>query len=1013
MIRRVPERPADATCGDSSTPNRSTRMREKLDRVEARPSGMVTCLVSGLLLLPVAAPAQAQATGVVVGQVTDDRFGRAIEAVAVEIEGTRLRAVTDAEGRYVIADVPAGNRAVVARHIGYGLVRRTVAVPAGGRAQADFVMQTAPIALDEVVVTGAAGGARLRTIGNSVATINAAEVQALSPTPELTSLLLARAPGLRINQSTGRLGASPTINIRGQGGAIIYIDGVRVNTSTGLGAAGGGLGQQGSSVGGRLNDINPEDIESIEIIKGPAAATIYGTQAMSGVIQIITKRGALGQGPQFNLRTQYGSVFFRDAENRVPTNLMRDAAGNVVEWNAVRQERELGNPLFRRGHVRNVHGSVSGGTEAFRYRASALVEDTEGVEPNNFGRNFGLQTNLDVAVSPRFNLASTINFTELDSHLGTDTGLSALLGAMVGHSLLQPTRRGFGLGYPPEISWELYDNTAKVSRFTASGTGTFIMTDWLRHRVLLGIDHTSGDHRTLERFAPDHLAVYLTPAQAAGRIGQTLRLNRNITLDYGATANTSVTRTLASYLSAGLQVLRTEASISNLGGQGFPGPGVTSITATATKLNSTQSDMVNTTLGMYVQEKLGWNDRLFLTGALRIDNNSAFGERLSWVTYPKADITWVLSEEPFWRDFGFLNTLRLRAAYGESGRAPATFAALRTFNSVQGPGGTNAVTPGSQGNPDLRPERGKEWEVGFEAALLDRLTLDVTYFHRNQVDLIQNVGVAPSGGFPGSIPMNLGEVESYGFEVQAGLRAVQRSNFAWRIDANVSADESWVISMGDILEGDVAPGEGIRADHPRGAIFTRRVVAAELNPATGRAINVLCDGGPANDHAPMPCPQAPTVHIGQNRPKYSGAVSNTFSLGSRVSIYALTDFKSKHLRFSNDEALRCTGAVGAGLCEINIYPERFSPLLVAQTVGTAQGLLEMYWMNAAFVKLRELAVTYRVPERLLPMGERASVTLSGRELATWTSFGGLDPENSGQAVMPPLTRLTATFNIGF
>src|SRR6185503_12839323 len=144
-------------------------------------------------------------------------------------------------------------------------------------------------------------------------------------------------------------------------------------------------------------------------------------------------------------------------------------------------------------------------------------------------------SNLDVAVSSKVNVTTSINFVEQDNHLGTDTGLSAMLGAMYGHILLQPDRRGFGLGYPPEISWELYDNSAKVSRFTTSGTINYNMTNWLRHRLLIGVDHTSGDHRTLERFATPDLAVYLTPTGARGLVGQTLRLSRNITLDYAGT----------------------------------------------------------------------------------------------------------------------------------------------------------------------------------------------------------------------------------------------------------------------------------------------------------------------------------------------------------------------------------------------------------------------------------------------------------------------------------------------
>ena len=735
----------------------------------------------------------------------------------------------------------------------------------------------------------------------------------------------------------------------------------------------------------------------------------------SGVIQIITKKGAAnGAGPQFSLRSSYGTIYFRDAENRIPTNYMRNAEGEIVAWNAVQQEKERGVPLFRNGTTQALHGSVMGGADRFRYYASASFEDEKGVEPNNYGRQFALHSNLDVALSDKVDIATSLNFTDLNNHLGTEDAVSAMLGATCGHILLHPTRRGFCLGYPPEISWELYDNTAKVSRFTTSGTVNYRMTDWLRHRVLVGVDYTSGDHRFLERFATPDLAQWLTPTQAAGRIGQTLRLNRDITVDASSAATNALTSQLTSYLSAGVQVIRTQASISELGGNGFPAPGIDAITATATKITATGTDALNTTLGMYVQEKVGWNDRLFLTGALRIDNNSAFGEDLKWVTYPKADVTYVVSEEPFFAPLtNIVNTLRVRAAYGESGRAPATFQALRTFTPVQGPGGTNAVTPGSQGNPNLRPERGKEWEVGFETALFDRVSLDVTYFSKKQVDLIQSQGVAPSSGFPGSIPVNIGRVDASGIEVQAGFDALRRRNFNWRVDANVSSDESWVYSVGDASTNTTDAGEYIRANYPRGAVFTKRVVAAELNPTTGLAINVMCDGGEDNDHAPMACAQAPTVYIGQTRPKYSGALSNTFTIMRDLRVYALLDFKSDYLRYNFDEQLRCTGEAGAKLCDINVNPQNYSPLEVAQTVPRTQGLVEMYYQDGSFVKLREVALSYNIPQRYVPLANRASITLTGRELGLWTKYTGYDPETRSQRVVPPLTRLTATLNVGF
>src|SRR3990172_8368404 len=166
----------------------------------------------------------------------------------------------------------------------------------------------------------------------------------------------------------------------------------------------------------------------------------------------------------------------------------------------------------------------------------------------------------------------------------------------------------------------------------------------MSHRLVMGLDYTGGDARSLERFAPPELATFLTPTQAAGRIGQTIRKNINTTVDYSGTARANVTPSLTSASSLGLQALRTESNTNSLGGEGCPAPGVETVSAAASPLTSSQSQLLNTTVGAYAQEKLGWHDRLFLTGAIRVDNNSAFGEKLKWVTYPKADISWVVNE---------------------------------------------------------------------------------------------------------------------------------------------------------------------------------------------------------------------------------------------------------------------------------------------------------------------------------------------------------------------------------
>jgi TonB-linked SusC/RagA family outer membrane protein len=995
-------------------------MRSGFATVEFLRACRGTLVLAGVLSVMAAPSLEGQAqAGVISGTVTDQRSGQPVTGAQVAVEGTRLSTMADGEGRFRIADVPAGVRTVVVRRLGYQQVRISVNVGAGAEVRVEVQLELAAVQLDQVVVTGTAGGARVRTLGSSVAVIDAAEAQELARAPDFTSLLNARAPGLRINQSTGRIGASPSINIRGRsslglGNApLVYIDGVRVNSETGLAAFSISLGSQGSNVRGRLNDIHPDDIASIEVIKGPAASTIYGTEASNGVIQIITKRGATGQAPQFSAGLQYGSIFFRDAEGRMYTNYVSGPGGEIVPWNAVRQEREEGNKLFSRGHTSEFHASLSGGTDILRYYASAAISDEEGIEPNNTGRHFSLNSNMEVQVTSNLTFSTALNYAQIETNLGVDSGASAMLGSICGHDLLFTGSRGFCLGFPPEVTQHLWHNTDATSRFTASGTLSYQMTDWLSHRLLMGMDRLSSDARALEQFAPEDLAIYLSPAQAGGRIGQTLRDRESLTLDYAGTAATAVTPELSSRTSLGVQLDRREARNSSLGGQGFPGAGLELVSATATRLDSNQSELVNTTLGAYLQQQFGWEDRIFLTAALRVDNNSAFGDDLQWVTYPKVDAAWILSEEEFWPWGEVINTFRLRTAYGESGRAPSAFSALRTFSPVQGPGGTSGVTAGSIGNPDLKPERGKEWEMGFETVILDRLSLDFTYFTKQTIDLIVNQPVAPSTGFSGTVPLNLGRVDNSGFELSASLQAYQGDRVAWRIDGNLATSDDEIKDLGDLPGAVSSAGAANRVGHAIGGFWSRRVVSADFDEGTGQAINVLCDGGPGNPA--LDCASAPFVYLGTPAPKRTGAIGNTVTIGNRLRLYALVDWASGHLRLNQDEQIRCMGLVGAPLCDVNWFPEQFAPERIAQSSISAliMGTVDTYFQDASFVKLREVSASYTLPEAWIPRASRASFTLAARELATWTNFRGLDPENGGQAITPPLTRITASLNVTF
>ena len=975
-----------------------------------------------------AAPPLLAQTGSVTGRITDASTGSPLPGASIQVDGTRLGAGTANDGRFRLTGVGAGTHTLVVRRLGYTPQRRSVTVTAGAEATADFELASSAISLDQVVVTGTAGAQERRTVGNAVATISASDELSKSAAPNVAGLLNGRATGVTVLPRSGRLGTGPTIQVRGraslslENAPLIYVDGVRINNATATGPVGvsGGLGGQGATFGGRLNDINPEDIESIEVIKGPAASTIYGTEAANGVIQIITKRGAANTAPQVTMGVEVGSLQFRNAVNRIQTNYMKNTAGDIVPWNGLQQEIDSGRGFYRTGQSRRYNGSVSGGRDLFRYYLGGSYQNDLGIEPNNTLRQASVRANLNASVRPSTDVASSLGFVVLRNRLGADYGASPLLGAQVGHKLLFPASRGF-FPNPPEVQQQLFDNSSNLTRFTGSTTVNNRPTGWLTQRAILGVDFSSEDARALERFAPPALAQTLSPAAAGGRIGQTIRNNSLITADYSGTARFTLRPGLTSSSSLGGQFYRTELNQSFLGGFGFAGPGLETVSAAATQVAATQTQTINTTIGAFGEQQFGWRDRLFVTAALRVDNNSAFGQDFKWVTYPKVSASWVVNEEPFWKLDDLIQTFRLRAAYGESGRQPNAFAALRTFTPVTGPGGGTAVTPGSLGNPDLRPEVGKELELGFESGMFNRLTVDFTWFTKNTYDAIVSQAVAPSAGFPGQQFRNVGQVSNSGIELSATLQALQRRNVSWEVVGKVATNKDQIEDLGGLPSIVGTAGSANLVGYPIGGYFVRRIASADRD-ANGFATNILCKG--ANGQGAVACATAPFLYIGTPTPRTTGALTNTVTIARRLRLYGLLDFRRGNKLYNAVELLRCAAQLGVGLCDANYHPDKYPVTYMAQARGAAvgQGTTETFYQDASFVKLRELSATYTLPDKWFK--SRASITLAGRELHTWTKYKGLDPEanannsattaaNLDQAITPPLTRFIATFNIAW
>jgi hypothetical protein len=459
-------------------------------------------------------------------------------------------------------------------------------------------------------------------------------------------------------------------------------------------------------------------------------------------------------------------------------------------------------------------------------------------------------------------------------------------------------------------------------------------------------------------------------------------------------------------------------------GEGFPAPGVESVGGAATTFGS-DNVIENNTVGVYVQEQVGWNDRIFLTGAVRADDNSAFGEEFSLVYYPKVSASWVVSEEDFW-GLDFVSSFRLRAAYGESGQQPDVFDAIRSFSPRAQPDGSPAVYPDAPGNPDLGPERSREIEAGFDATLFgDRVSLDVTYYDQVTRDAIVARNVAPSSGFFESQFVNIGRLSNKGIEVALNARTIETEAFDWDLGVNVGTNRNRIEDLG--LESFLELGWTSRHQegHPAASLFAPRIISAEVDD-TGSPFNILCDDGAGGG---MDCGEAPWLFAGHPDPSVEGSISSTFTLIDQVQIGMMADFKLGHSNYSTQMWYRYAAE---GLAEELWNWQDADPLVLAAAELGRSGEFQFWVPKAGYARFREVSVQSPLPASWVS-GIGASggrVSLAARNLGMiWTEYfpypfqdpesrapanqlgGNREPEDTD--AMPPLTSFALTLRLTF
>ena len=1005
----------------------------------------VCAVLVGAVLSPRAA--RAQATGTIRGHVAETGSRRPLGDVQITVNGTQLGAVTNANGDYTLANVPAGAVTLSARRLGYTRRTAQTTVAPGTDSRVDFELDVTATQLDAIVTTGTAGAVEKRTVGNAITQVNAEDVTAKTNVTSVTEILQARSPGVQINAGSGTPGTASDITIRGASSftvtrPVVYIDGVRMSTDTlgNFGPSGQGLSpNSGGQTANGLNLIPPEDIESIEVIKGPAASTLYGADAAGGVIQIITKKGTRGQqSVAWTARVETGRNDLGSID--LPTNYtLCDAtkiaapatwpgcagvaAGTVLSMSPIHDDPNA----LRNGAVRSYLVSARGGGDRFSYYVSGDHDLNEGVLYNSYDKHNSLRANFGVTADAKTDFQFSVGLfnSRLRLPLGDESAQGILFSSQRGRPGRASTLAGqyFTMNNSPVEGWftvtpatsNQYDNETSSNRMTMAGTVNYQPLRWFRNRLTAGLDWTNS---LATIFAPPN-----TPDLTGDNLGLTAqRIPRSTvyTLDYLGSIERPFRTNFLSTTSFGSQVIANRYEILSANGRGLGSPDVTLI-GTTTTISAGNTYTENNSVGYWIQEQVGWKNRLFLTAALRADDNSSFGADFNAAYYPKASVSWILSEEPTLR--GFFDAIRaddfkFRAAYGEAGKAPQPYSATRTYTiSTVTLGNTSgsAIRTFDYGNPNLKPERGEEAEVGFEANFLRGLVgVDFTYYDKQMRDVLFSQTVAPSSGFRGVQQANLGRTKNTGIELGLTATPIRKTSFTWDSRVSLSTNKNKLVSFGDTSVKQVQPFASygstqlLRPGYPIAAYWGR---FPKRNP----------DGTPIFVNGVLQLTD--TTYIGPSLPTRELAFSNTFSLFKNFSIYSLFDYKGGHYNYRGAELYRCASAQNCLVLNDPNTPATELPLYrIGNGSSTPFGL---YIHKADFVKLRDVSVTYTLPPQWAARAQASSmsVTLAGHNLALWSDYPGPDPEVNtygnrafirGDIYSMPMTRrLTAALNLTF
>ncbi|MCC5915567.1 MAG: TonB-dependent receptor [Balneolaceae bacterium] len=942
--------------------------------------------------------------------ITDRTTGETLVGATVLVTELERGAPTNIDGIYSISDIPTGIYTVRFSFIGYRTITEQIEIGTGEN-RFDVDMRLDQAGLDELVVTGIASRTSRAVSEVAVARVDAGQFTDRSSYQDLSQLVGGRVAGVNVQPAGGTVGSGIRFNVRSGGGIggsgqpVIYVDGVRIDNSQ---LSGVGRGGQGT---GTLADINMDEVESIDFLKGPAAAALYGTSGSNGVVLITTKRGQGEPGAgtiSVRVRTTQGSSDF-DRESQL------DQFGST---DAIQE-------IFRSGRLDHRSVTVSGGTEFIRFNTSADQRLEEGImnrnymDRQNFRANFDAfpREDLTINVSAGYSwneIALPDNDNNVRGYLG-NTILAGPVDGVLGANTYSFTARE---------SIDAIEDVSRTTRFIGSARVQYRPIEDLEITASIGYD---GSDLRRDEFIPP--GFFVTGPGTAGERTVVNRINQQYTYDFSARYNYEIIDGLRASTVAGAQLFDRVLRNQNFTKRTLGSQVVTNIGSGADFISGDEGFQNTREAGIFIEQSLNYDDTYMLSFGGRQDFAAAFRGDVPNIFYPKASAAVRIDNVTNLPDFA--NFLKLRVAYGASGQLPGfndgSARLWSAVNSGYGTGGNlNFV-----GTPGILPERIRELEFGLETELFERFTADLTYYIQRANDSIISFREPPSTGITNLIPFNVGGIKGNGFEAALNLTAYETDNTRIELSTTYSYQNTEVTDLGGaqpIFDGFSLNviDEGLR----RSEFFVPRVNGA-LFDENGAYAGVDVESERSAHGNPIP------VH--------SGSFTLNATMFRNLNLYAQFDYAYDVYVYNNtaqfaiqfrnyeryEELLTKIGGAGIGTGDIQaLTPGTEEYTDAANEFAKLSPSFDSGFIERAdWLKLRELSLSYNFRDVINRFGADAYIndlnfTIGGRNLWTTTKYSGIDPEvnfagarslSRGQdfLTMPPSRQVYFTVSVGF